>query len=58
MDETPLACSFCERPVTAVRYLITAPRAAICDECVWVCVDLIPPGPPKPGEPVPVLEAA
>ena len=60
MGETPLQCSFCERPRLECRRLITAPgeRAAICDECVFVCVTILPPETPGPGEPLELAEAA
>jgi len=37
-----MQCSFCEKQATTVRALVFAPsRAAICDECVDVCNDII-----------------
>src|SRR4051812_7577527 len=37
-----MQCSFCEKQANTVRALVFAPsRAAICDECVDVCNDII-----------------
>jgi ATP-dependent Clp protease ATP-binding subunit ClpX len=41
-----LRCSFCGKPKSAVRKLISGPgfgprRALICDECVDLCVEII-----------------
>jgi ATP-dependent Clp protease ATP-binding subunit ClpX len=36
-----LRCSFCGKGQAEVRKLIAGRRAAICDECIHVCVDII-----------------
>lgn len=33
-------CSFCGRPRSAVRYVVTAPAAAICDGCIALAARL------------------
>jgi hypothetical protein len=45
-EGTELRCSFCSRPRSAVRKLISGPgtgptRVLICDECVDLCVEII-----------------
>ncbi len=34
-------CSFCGKETKNVRYMIEGPKVWICDECVWLCVDII-----------------
>ncbi|MGH7804402.1 MAG: ClpX C4-type zinc finger protein [Candidatus Binatia bacterium] len=34
-------CSFCRKTIDDVRILISAPRVAICDECVDACGDVV-----------------
>ena len=42
MMEEILRCSFCNKPQTQVRKLISGPNGAfICDECVEVCSEII-----------------
>ena len=36
-----LACSFCRKTQAEVRKLIAGPEVFICDECVYVCNDII-----------------
>ena len=46
-------CSFCNKPQSDVKRLITGPHANICDECVDLCEDILldpiatPPAPPQ-----------
>ena len=54
---TGVCCSFCHKPQSAVRKLIAGPDAAICNECVDLCNDILveeqpagPPGPPQDAE--------
>ena len=39
-DKTP-HCSFCGKSQHEVLKIIAGPRTYICDECVWLCVDII-----------------
>lgn len=39
--EKTIHCSFCGRSHTETLILVTAEPAYICDECVWVCVDVV-----------------
>jgi ATP-dependent protease Clp ATPase subunit len=44
MDEAAEAtkrCSFCRKNTASVRYLITAPRSSICDECVVLSLEIL-----------------
>ncbi len=34
-------CSFCDRPRTSVRRLVTGPSASICEDCIKLCGELI-----------------
>ena len=34
-------CTFCGKHRNEVRKLINGPNAAICDECVELCVDIL-----------------
>ena len=36
-----LYCSFCGNSQHEVRKLIAGPHAAICDECIGLCADII-----------------
>ena len=36
-----LHCSFCAKSQHEVRKMIAGPTVYICDECVWLCVDII-----------------
>ena len=38
---TALLCSFCEKASDDVEFLIAAPHANICTECVTICNDVI-----------------
>jgi hypothetical protein len=38
---TALLCSFCEKASDDVEFLIAAPHANICTECVTRCNDVI-----------------
>mgnify|MGYP000007704804 CR=1 FL=1 len=35
-------CTFCGKTENQVRKLVTGSGAAICDECIELCVDIIP----------------
>lgn len=37
----PLRCSFCSKSQREVRKLIAGPAVYICDECVYLCVDIL-----------------
>jgi ATP-dependent Clp protease ATP-binding subunit ClpX len=62
-EGTELRCSFCWKPRSAVRHLISGPgqgpsRPLICNECVDLCAEIIaeedeerPPTPPLSDEP-------
>ena len=39
-DKT-LHCSFCGKSQHEVLKIIAGPSTYICDECVWLCVDII-----------------
>lgn len=42
MEPAPLLrCSFCNKSQSDVKRLITGPSAAICDECVDVCDEIL-----------------
>lgn len=41
-------CSFCGKNQNDVKTLILGPKVSICDECVYVCVELILVGSQKP----------
>ena len=36
-----LHCSFCGKDQHEVKKLIAGPTVFICDECVWLCVDIL-----------------
>ena len=40
-ENNELCCSFCGRPQSQVRRLISGPDVYICDQCVELCLDLI-----------------
>ena len=40
-DNNELCCSFCGKPQSQVRRLISGPDVYICDECVELCIDLM-----------------
>ncbi len=40
-DNQELCCSFCGRPQSRVRQLISGPDVYICDQCVDLCLELI-----------------
>ena len=40
-DNNELCCSFCVKPQSQVRRLISGPDVYICDECVELCIDLM-----------------
>ena len=37
----PVACSFCGKTQHEVVRIIAGPNVWICDECIWLCVDII-----------------
>ncbi|MDY4678049.1 ATP-dependent Clp protease ATP-binding subunit ClpX [Bifidobacterium tsurumiense] len=39
--EEPPRCAFCGKTERQVRKLVTGPTAAICDECIALCVEII-----------------
>jgi hypothetical protein len=42
----PLKCSFCGKTQQEVRKLIAGPTVYICDECVFLCVEILNEGSP------------
>ena len=40
-DNNELCCSFCGKPQSHVRRLISGPDVYICDECVELCLELL-----------------
>ena len=40
-DNKEARCSFCGKPASAVRRLISGPGVYICDECVFLCQELM-----------------
>ena len=34
-------CSFCQKNLASVRHLIDGPKAAICDECVFLSLEIL-----------------
>jgi hypothetical protein len=36
-----MICHFCGKAEEEVRKLIAGPNTYICDECVWLCVDIL-----------------
>jgi ATP-dependent Clp protease ATP-binding subunit ClpX len=38
---TPLCCSFCAKPASAVEKVIAGPGVYICNECVELCNDVL-----------------
>ncbi len=40
-DNKELCCSFCGKPQSQVKRLISGPDVYICDECVDLCLDLL-----------------
>jgi len=40
-DDVNLICSFCGKSRFEVSYLIMGYDAFICDECVYLCVEII-----------------
>lgn len=40
-DDPTVRCSFCQKNVGHVRYLVKAPRAGICDECVILSLRIL-----------------
>ena len=40
-ENNELCCSFCGRPQSQVRHLISGPEVFICNECVDLCMDLL-----------------
>jgi ATP-dependent Clp protease ATP-binding subunit ClpX len=47
-----IICSFCGKPKSAARRLISGPGVFICDECVDMCSNLLASEQDKPGKPV------
>ncbi len=41
--EAPLKCSFCGKSQTMVKKVIAGPGVYICDECIFLCVEIIAP---------------
>lgn len=39
--EAELRCTFCGKPRTQVKLLLTGAHVAICNECVNVCVQML-----------------
>jgi ATP-dependent Clp protease ATP-binding subunit ClpX len=37
----PMPCSFCGKTRREVKKLLHGPKAAICDECVGLCAEII-----------------
>lgn len=37
----PVSCSFCGKPRSDVQQIIRAEKAAICNECVALCVSIL-----------------
>lgn len=45
-----ISCSFCRKTTKEVRLLIAGPLVNICDECVYLCVDILAESsPPQEG---------
>ena len=40
-DEKNICCSFCGKPQTSVKNLISGANVNICDNCVYLCLDII-----------------
>ncbi len=40
-EKNELCCSFCGKPQSQVRHLISGPEVYICDECVELCEDIL-----------------
>jgi ATP-dependent Clp protease ATP-binding subunit ClpX len=38
---TPLSCSFCAKPSSAVEKVVAGPGVYICNECVELCNDVL-----------------
>lgn len=55
-DNNELCCSFCGKPQSQVRRLISGPDVYICDECVDLCLELINEK-EQEGEDLPYVEA-
>lgn len=36
-----LSCSFCGKELREVWKLISGPKVHICDECLWLCIDIM-----------------
>jgi hypothetical protein len=43
LDPARCACSFCGKPRREVKKLVEAKaaRVRICDECVWLCIEIM-----------------
>jgi ATP-dependent protease Clp ATPase subunit len=41
VDDRAKRCSFYRKNAASVSYLITAPRASICDECVLLSMEIL-----------------
>lgn len=41
MGTEELRCSFCAKTQKQVRKLISGPNVYICDECVYLCLEII-----------------
>jgi ClpX C4-type zinc finger len=41
MTDEPIRCSFCEQASEAARIIVTSKTAAICDNCIDRCLDLL-----------------
>ncbi len=39
--DEPARCSFCNKSVFEIERLVAGPLAAICDECIRVCVEMV-----------------
>jgi hypothetical protein len=53
MTPPPLRCSFCNKTQRDVRKLIAGPSVHICDECVDICLDIVPEHRETASEPPP-----
>ena len=40
-EERSHHCSFCGRSASHARWIVVAEWAAICDACIWKCVELV-----------------
>jgi len=36
-----LRCSFCSRSTEELNKLVCGPAVFICDDCIWLCVDVL-----------------